>query len=100
MREPTVGRVALVWRGDPKDEPPTPSATRFHLIFSALSARGLAAEPVLYCEEMEDQIRKRLLAFDGVLVWVNRSTQAKIALVSTRAAPKVAEATLASERAH
>jgi hypothetical protein len=71
MREPTVGRVALVWRGDPKDEPPTPSATRFHLIFSALSARGLAAEPVLYCEEMEDQIRASLLAVDGVLVWVN-----------------------------
>ena len=66
-----MGRVALVWRGDPKDEPPTLSATRFHLIFSALSALGLAAEPVLYSEEMEDQIRARLLAVDGVLVWVN-----------------------------
>ena len=71
MREPIVGRVALVWRGDPKDEPPTPGATRFHLIFSALNALGLAAEPVLYCEEMEDQISARLLAVDGVLVWVN-----------------------------
>src|SRR5262249_16398952 len=66
-----VGRVALVWRGDPKAEPPTPSATRFHLIFSALAAVGLASEPVLYSEEAEDQVRARLLAVDGVLVWVN-----------------------------
>jgi hypothetical protein len=66
-----VGRVALVWRGDPKVELPLPSATRFHLIFSALDAVGIAAEPVLYSEEKEEQIRARLLAVDGALVWVN-----------------------------
>ena len=57
LRRPPIGRVALVWRGDPKAEPPTPSATRFHLIFSAPDAAGLAAEPVLYSEETEDQVR-------------------------------------------
>ncbi len=68
---PPVGRVALVWRGDPQAAPPAPGATRFHLIFSALEAAGLAAEPVIYSEEAEAQVRARLLAFDGVLVWVN-----------------------------
>jgi hypothetical protein len=66
-----TGRVALVWRGDPKAEPPTPQSTRFHLIFSALDAVGLVAEPVLYSEEDEEQVRARLLAVDGVLVWVD-----------------------------
>jgi hypothetical protein len=69
--QPPVARIALVWRGDPKAEPPTPNATRFHMIFSALSSIGLAAEPVLYSEEAEEQIRARLLTVDGVLVWVN-----------------------------
>jgi hypothetical protein len=66
-----IGRVALVWRGDPKAVPPTPQSTRFHLIFSALDALGLAAEPVLYAEEDEEHVRARLLAVDGVLVWVD-----------------------------
>jgi hypothetical protein len=70
-RRPPIGRIALVWRGDPKAEPPAPGATRFHLIFAALDALGLAAEPVLYSEEAEEQVRARLLAADGVLVWVN-----------------------------
>src|SRR5262249_30273061 len=45
--------------------------TRHHLIFSALEALGIAAEPVLYAEEVEDAVRARLLAMDGVLVWVD-----------------------------
>lgn len=71
LSRPPMGRIALVWRGDSSAEPPTPGATRFHLIFSALQAVGLAAEPVLYSEEAEDQVRARLLAVDGVLVWVD-----------------------------
>jgi hypothetical protein len=71
ISRPPMGRVALVWRGDPKAEPPTPGATRFNLIFSALEAVGLAAKPVLYAEEAEDQVRARLLGADGVLVWID-----------------------------
>ena len=70
-RRPPVGRVALVWRGDPGAGVPQPGATRFHLIFSALEALGIAAEPVLYSEEAEEAVRARLLAMDGVLVWVD-----------------------------
>jgi Domain of unknown function (DUF6815) len=70
-RRPPLGRVALVWRGDPGAGVPEPGATRFHLIFSALEALGVAAEPVLYSEEAEEAVRTRLLAMDGVLVWVD-----------------------------
>jgi uncharacterized protein DUF6815 len=66
-----VGRVALLWRGEPGADVPAPGATRFHLIFSALQALGVAAEPVLYSEEAEETVRQRLLAMDGVLVWVD-----------------------------
>jgi hypothetical protein len=71
LTKPPIGSVALVWRGDTNSEPPRPEATRFHLIFSALGAVGLAAEPVLYSEEAEAQVRARLLSVDGVLVWVD-----------------------------
>jgi hypothetical protein len=37
------------------------SATRFHLIFSALDALGIGAEQVLYSEEMEEKVRAHLL---------------------------------------
>jgi hypothetical protein len=70
-RRPLAGRVALVWRGDPGTAVPEPGSTRFHLIFSALEALGVAAEPVLYSEEAEEAVRARLLAMDGVLVWVD-----------------------------
>ena len=66
-----IGRVALVWRGDLGAAVPTPGATRFRLIFSALDALGIAAEPVLYSEAVEESVRARLLSMDGVLVWVN-----------------------------
>jgi hypothetical protein len=66
-----IGRVALVWRADPSAVVPTPSATRFHLIFSALDVLALGAEPVLYSEEVEETVRARLLSMDGVLVWVD-----------------------------
>ena len=70
-RRPPLGRVALVWRGDPGAGVPEPGTTRFHLIFSALGALGVAAEPVLYCEEADEAVRARLLEMDGVLVWVD-----------------------------
>ena len=75
--------MALVWRGDPTAKPPVPSATRFHLIFANLNAVGLAAEPVLYSEEAEEQMRARLLAVDGVLIWVDPLSSGRIGLAST-----------------
>ena len=64
-------RVALLWRGDPAAEPPAPEATRLHLIFAALAERGVAAEPVIYADDIADALGARLKRFDGVLVWVD-----------------------------
>src|SRR5579883_2340924 len=69
--DPSPGRAALLWRGDPKAGLPAPSATRHHLLFSALDAAGIAAEPALYAEEAQDAVRDRLLRYDAVLVWVD-----------------------------
>jgi Domain of unknown function (DUF6815) len=66
-----AGRVAILWRGEQTAAPPEPATTRFHQMFAALDRVGLAAEPVLYCEEAEERVRARLLALDGVLVWVD-----------------------------
>ena len=77
LDQPSIGRVALVWRGDATAEPPAPSSTRFHLIFASLNEVGLAAEPVLFSEEAEEAVRARLLAADGVLVWVDPLSSGK-----------------------
>jgi hypothetical protein len=71
LKRGPIGRVALVWRGDPKAELPPLNETRHHFIVSALNDVGLVAEPVVYSEEAEEQVRVRLLAADGVLVWVD-----------------------------
>jgi hypothetical protein len=65
-------RVAIVWRGD-RDarQAATPENNRFHRIFEALEAIGVAVEPAVYDEEFADEVRDQLLAVDGVLVWVD-----------------------------
>lgn len=73
----TTPRVALLWRGDPAAEPPAPERTRFSSIFSELAALGIAAEPVIWAEEIAEGVRERLLAFDGVLVWVDPLSDGK-----------------------
>jgi hypothetical protein len=72
-----IARMALLWRGDPLAEVPAPQATRLHLIFSELAALGVAAEPVIYADEVADAVRKRLLGLDGVLVWVDPLSDGK-----------------------
>jgi hypothetical protein len=62
----SIGRIALLWRGDSGAAVPAPAATRFHLIFSALDAAGLATEPILYSEEMAQSVHAH-----RVLVSVN-----------------------------
>ncbi len=55
-------KVVIVWRGDPTARAQaTPENNRFHRIFSALLARGVEAEPAVYCEELHDEVRAQLL---------------------------------------
>ena len=45
-----------------------------HGVFAAFAALGVTAVPVVYADERADAVRDQLLALDGVLAWVNRSS--------------------------
>ena len=67
-----TAKLAIVWRGDVDTRrQATPGNNRWRDIFAALAALGIHAEPAVYCEEAEDEVRKQLLSVDGVLVWVD-----------------------------
>lgn len=67
-----IGRVALLFRGDCDVRAKTTAENnRLNRIFAALAARGIDADPAVYDEAWEDEIRRHLLACDGVLVWVD-----------------------------
>jgi hypothetical protein len=72
MTGSTIGKVAVLWRGNRQARSEaTPSNNRFYRVFEALAAAGVDAEPAVYAEEMEEQVRAQLLTVDGVLVWVD-----------------------------
>lgn len=71
-RETRLGRIAVLWRGDEAERrSAAPQASRFRAVFAALADVGIHAEPVVYEDDVLDAARERLVAFDGVLVWVN-----------------------------
>src|SRR5438105_25742 len=74
MSEPEtpLGRIAILWRGDEAvRRTATAENSRFKDVFAALAQAGIAAEPVVYEDEVADEVRAQLATFDGVLVWVN-----------------------------
>jgi hypothetical protein len=72
MTSTTAPRIALVWRGDREARTgATPHNNRLSPIFEALADLGVAAEPAVYAEEVQAEVRDQLLAQDGVLVWVD-----------------------------
>jgi hypothetical protein len=66
-----AGRVAIVFPGDPVDGQAAAPSPRLAPVFSALAGLGLAVEPVGYSPARAVEVRDRLLAFDGVLAWVD-----------------------------
>jgi hypothetical protein len=65
-------RVGILWRGDREARASaTASNSRLRAVFEALQARGIAAEPVVFDDDIADDVRAQLLALDGVLVWVD-----------------------------
>jgi hypothetical protein len=65
-------RIAVLWRGNCEARrDATPQNNRYYRIFEELVALGIHAEPAVYDEEFADEVRKQLLAVDGVLVWVD-----------------------------
>jgi hypothetical protein len=74
MSDPTtrLGRIAILWRGDEAERrSAAPHTSRFNAIFAALADAGVAAEPVVYEDDVRDAVRDALATLDGVLVWVN-----------------------------
>src|SRR3954468_681668 len=71
-------KVAIVWRGDAAArEAATPQNNRFYRVFEELAALGIHAEPAVYEEAFAGDVRKQLLAANGVLVWVDPIHQGK-----------------------
>jgi hypothetical protein len=71
-------RIAILWRGDREARrAATPQNNRFYRVFEELAAVGIDAEPAVYDEDIEDEVRRQLLAVDGVLVWVDPIQQGK-----------------------
>src|SRR5580704_13036533 len=64
--------IAILSRGDAATRrDATPQNSRFVRVFEALAAAGVDARPAIYDESFADEVRRQLLASDGVLVWVN-----------------------------
>ena len=71
-------KVAVLWRGDPaKVEKPTPANNRMYPLLRAFADLKVMAEPVVYADEVADEVRPRLLDCDGVLVWVDPITHGR-----------------------
>ena len=76
--DPKPYKIAILWRGDADArQAATLQNNRFYWIFEELAAVGIDAEPAVYDEEFEDEVREQLLGADGVLVWVDPLHQGK-----------------------
>ena len=65
-------RIAVVWRGDAEAERVgLASNERLRPVCEALEAHGAAVEAIVYRDGVAPSVRSRLLAVDGVLVWVD-----------------------------
>ncbi len=72
MAPRTPYKVAILFRGnDETRRTATPANSRFHRVFEALAELGIEAVPAVYADDIVDEVRDQLLAFDGVLVWVD-----------------------------
>jgi hypothetical protein len=65
-------RLAIVYPGNLElRRLATPHNNRFAALFAAFAAQGVDAQPVVYADELVDEVRAQLLGVDVALVWVN-----------------------------
>jgi hypothetical protein len=65
-------RVCVVWRGDAQARREASAQTsRLKAIFQALARRGVAAEPCVWDDGLDAEVRAQIAGADGVLVWVD-----------------------------
>jgi hypothetical protein len=72
MATDSIGRIGILWRGD-RDarQKATTENNILRPLFEALAAAKVAAEPVVFGDDMVDDVRHQLLQLNGVLVWVD-----------------------------
>jgi hypothetical protein len=57
----TIGKVALLWRGDPEARNSLhPRNSRLEPVFAALAARNIYAEPAVYSDDWASEVRHRV----------------------------------------
>jgi hypothetical protein len=72
MATDSIGRIGILWRGDRAARiNATAENNRLQPLFAALSALKIAAEPVVFGDDLLDEVRDQILQLDGVLVWVD-----------------------------
>jgi len=65
-------RVCVIWRGDAQARAEaTAETSRLRAIFAALARRGIAAEPCVWDDPLDAEVRAQIEGADGVLVWVD-----------------------------
>lgn len=65
-------RISLVWRGDPHAaEQPVGRNNLLQPLFDAFESLDVEPQPVVFDEEVVEDVRDQLLRCDGALVWVN-----------------------------
>jgi hypothetical protein len=71
--EPSIQRrVAVLWRGDLETRHSVQFRDgRFRVVAEALETLGMHVQPVVYSDEIADEVESQLLEMHGVLVWVN-----------------------------
>src|ERR1043165_7472979 len=71
-RRKKARRVAILYHGGPEArQNGAPETSKVPKVFPALTALGIDAVPIVYNDDFCTDVRRRLLAVDGVLVWVN-----------------------------
>jgi hypothetical protein len=63
--------------GSPNPADPLTRTCKLRNVFAAFGGLGVHAEPVVYSDDAVDALRDRLLALNGVLVWVNPIEQGR-----------------------
>ena len=76
---PRSCRVAVLGRNDRGDPEKAAIDNRkiLHVVYEALAALGVAAEPAVYSDDTADRVRDQLMQMDGVLVWVDPITEGR-----------------------